>query len=422
MIIHKKVSQDPMPASSDPHSELEAQKREVSAAVIAAIQAGAALLGTPSLSAKRVSLRLRQPLPDSDSNEAQVNSDAAERPLLNAPSVSAEDLKAVHEAALAAFPESVRVAARARLEALATPEANKRLPSTPLDLRPSPIPTELPSAHPTFEAPPYPSRGLDHPAVRAEWDSLHRKALEARFLLEPLVLRAYAEAQLACEKWDARQRGRKPSGDLRHPIARDRLEQIVAKMTKQHEQTIERAEATIAAIASGDVVDVDMLQVDVGRADIDIDVPKLILKSELDRKAAKQLKRANRTPEEISAARAEWDDMVERMIADLQPDEPEPEIPNLPDLPGDREPTALEVAAFSNAIRKHISYLERGEQIEAKKRRDAAIKSRTAARRAAEEADPQGSLAAKEAVRRAKAADRQRRWRERKKASKNGGA
>ena len=238
-------------------------------------------------------------------------------------------------------------------------------------------------------------------------------------MLEPKVLRAYAEAQLACERWDACELGgRKPSGDLRRPVPRDRLLQITKEMKERHSKRLSRAVAAINDIESGDVVGAEMLDLGVGPYEDEISIPMLIRRSSLERKQAK----ANRSPEEVAAAEAVWDELVESMIAELPDDDQEgvqpPEISTLPDLPADREPSEAELQAYVSAIDKHVRYEIRGEQIEAKRQRDARTKAQTEARRAAELADPEGTAAAKDAVRRAKAADRQRRWRERKKATR----
>jgi hypothetical protein len=275
---------------------------------------------------------------------------------------------------------------------------------------PSILPTNLPESRPRVEVPPYPAAGLDDPDVRDEWERAHREAAEARFRLRPKVLRAYAEAQLAWEKWHSARGDRKPSGDLRRPVPRDRLQQIVAEMEREHKRAIALAESTINSIETGDVVGVEIV-VFRGKRGASARVPRFVLQSVLDRRRA----RANRTPEEVEA---EWDEMMEAMLANLPPEEPELEIPNLPDLPTDREPTSGEIAAFSNAVLRHVKYVERGKQIEAKRRKDAATKVRTAKKREAEQADPEGTAAAKHAEKLRKTAERQRRYRERQKLRK----
>ena len=391
--------------------------QNVIAAVIAMGKAGRALADpAPLRRAANVSIRL----PDGTFTSGGVSkatdtsaTQAAEKPVSAPP--TQEAIQAAQEAALEAFPEDVRVAARATFHARLSGKGPETVRTVTRPSRPSLIPTSLPLRRPQGEVPPFPPAGLDDPDVRDEWSMAHQNAAEARFQLQPQVLRAYAEAQLAWERWVATEKGRKPSGDLRHPVPRDRLEQITAEMRDRHERSIMRAEKTIGAIASGDVVGVE--HIDMGG---DEAAPILVLQSELDRKAAAQRARANRTPAEIEAAEAAWDEMVERMIAELPPPEPEREIPNLPDLPSDREPTAGELAAFSNAIRKHLAYEERGDQIEAKRKKDAATKARTNARRVAEQADPDGTAAGKQAVKLAKAADRQRRWRDRQRPPQKG--
>lgn len=347
-----------------------------------------------------------------------------------------EAIRGAQEAALAGFPESVQAAARAALEQSRFRTAGK-LPvkAYPKDLvRPWPIPSDLPQRRPEVVVSPFPAAALDDPDVREEWAMAHRNAAEARFLMQPAVIKAYAEAQLACEKWDAKERGRKPSGDLRHPVPRNRLDRIVAELTDKQATAVARAERTIHAIESGDVVGVEVdegfqllqeyrVAVD-GKRCRDRDysglrVVTLVLQSELDRKAALQRAKDNRTPEQVEAENVAWERMIEDMVANLPPDSPALEVPNLPELPTHREPTEGELWAVSNAIRKHTRYLERGAQIEAQRLKDAETKVHNRAKREAEKADPEGTAAAKQAAKLSKSAERQRRWRERQKAAKN---
>lgn len=144
-----------------------------------------------------------------------------------------EALAAAEEAALSAFHPHVKVEARAVLGGLQL-RAEGNLPVTPRSTslsRPTSIPPNLAQRRPDPNVPPFPAAGLDDPDVREAWDAAYRDAAEARFLLQPVILKAYAEAQLACEKWDAEERGRKPSGDLRHPVPRNRLVRITAELT-----------------------------------------------------------------------------------------------------------------------------------------------------------------------------------------------
>lgn len=344
---------------------------------------------------------------------------------------SSEALDAAQELALHGFPEEVQVAARARLKALldgkgmpfASPARKTCAP------RPSLIPA-LPISRPSVDIPSYPEGALDDPDVRDEWEKAHRDAAEARFQLLPVVLRTHAENQLAIERWDARQRGRKPSGDLRHPVRRDRLEKILMEMSARHYGAISRSLRTIEAIASGDVIGVEVHDTLSPPLKNDRRSRKeqrkkmnyggyrfvtLVLRSELDREAARLV----RTPEQIAIRAAEWEQVVQEMLANLPPDEPEQEIPNLPDLPVDRLPTRGEVRAFSQAVKRHLDYVDRGKRIQAKADRDAQIKVRTQATREAAQADPEASEAMRQATKLKKAADRQRRLRERRKAAKD---
>lgn len=356
-------------------------------------------------------------------------------------SPSTEALEAAREGALAAFPEPVQVAARELLLA-----GQFRTPSTKsgrnrATVRPWPLPQGLPARPASSGTPPYPEAGLEDSDVREAWATAHREIENARYMLEAKVLRAYAEAQLACEKWDSEQGGRKPSGDLRYPVPRNRLARIKQEMATKHETTLSRAEATVRAIETGDVVGVKVHEgfglpsfgpedPDEDGLDHDLDSwnahshdpgPRfvtLILQSELDRRAALQRAKDNRTTEEIEAEEAEWERMIDEMVANLPPEVPDPEPPNLPDWPADREPTRQELWALSNALAKHADYLAVGRKIEAQRQRDAETRIRTQAKREAEEADPVGTAAAKKAAKLSSAAERQRRWRERQKTSK----
>lgn len=371
-------------------NQLEASPTEVKAAVMAVLKALAAL---------RPSATLSRPVRASLLNKHETEV----APVEVRPEPTPEAREAAQEVVLATFPVQVQRAAREKLKRLSDGKPIVETKATS-SVRPWPFPSSLPMRRPDLEVPPFPAAGLDDPHVRKEWDAAHRAAAEARFLIQPTILKAYADAQLACEKWDAVQRGRKPSGDLRHPVPRDRLRRIMAEMTDRHQTTIARSERTLRAIETGDVVGVSVdggfTSRDDGLGIADDYEPlfvTLILQSDLDRKAAAQRARYNRTPEEVAAEGEAWDRMVEEMISNLPPEEPEVEIPNLPDLPTDREPTAGEIWALSNAVGRHMAYLKKGEQIEAKRKKDAQTKLRTSARRTAELADPIGTATAKEA-------------------------
>src|SRR5690606_21767136 len=151
-------------------------------------------------------------------------------------------------------------------------------------------------------------------------------------------------------------------------VARDRLKQITKEMTVRHEKVVLRAEATIWAIASGDVVGVETSRFSSGQDSEEIVVPVLVLQSELDRRAAEQHAKANRTPEQVEAEGAEWGAMLELLLAGLSPEGPDLEIRNLPGLRVGREPTSAELWMYGNALSKHLRYWEKGEQIEAQRR------------------------------------------------------
>jgi len=405
--------------ANDPNEQ--PSRSEVAAAVLAMIKARNALLPSETIRSfpKKVVLRHRdgsetagpEVTPESFATSA-ANPRIGERP-------TREELEAAQEAALASFPENVRAAARLACQdfgGFMEGQRSSRLRQSDF-ARPSSTPANLPLRRESVEVPPLPPAGLDHPEVRVEWERAHCAAVEARFRLQPSVLRAYADAQLACERWDSEQRGRKPSGDLRHPVPRNRLQQITEEMTLQNKLSLARAEGVIRSIETGDVVGVEYFDADKQRPWIR--VPMLVLQSTLDREAERQHSRANRSAKDTAADEAKWDEMVEELLAELPEKKPELVIPNLPELPTDREPTASEVAALDYAIRKHLRYVERGEQIEAKRKKDAATKVRTAAKREAEQANPEGTAAAKKAVHLNKAAERQRRWRERKNIDKD---
>lgn len=329
-------------------------------------------------------------------------------------------VEAAQEAALLDFPEAVREEVRAKLRSLLHGQEvgpARSLSSKHLS-RPSLIPPHLPATRPHLEVPAFPAAGLDDPEVREVWAKAHLEIAEARFMLQPKVLRAYAEAQLSAERWDADQRGRKPSGDRRRPVPRDRLEAILREMNSEHERTIERARTDVDSIASGDVVGVEVCD------NFEFRVLTLVRKSDLAREAAKTEVLKTRTPEQVAADEAAWELMIEETIAEdvltgeLQRRTPEANLWALPELPMDREPTASEAWEFVRAVEAQVDYQITGEKIEEKRRKDAETKVRTQAKREAEQANPEAAAASKEEMRLKKAADRQRRFRERQKAQK----
>lgn len=280
-----------------------------------------------------------------------------------------------------------------------------------LDLRPWPIPTHIPPAPRNVLCPDYPELGLDHPDARDIWEEAHLDLAKAQYMLEPKILRAYSENQLEIERWEARQLGRKPSGDLRHPVPRNRLSAIVKEIRSQQEKAIHSANRKITAISTGDVAYVSIEKLPGTRNRSGSTFPFLVLQSDLDQRAA----RKNMTDEQRDLERAKWEQIVDELVAELTPQVPEPAPPYLPDLPLDRTPTDKEVSDFVTAVHTHIDYLEKGQKIDDKKQEDARTKIRTQQRLEAEKADPEGTAAAKKELARQKAADRQRRYRERQK-------
>lgn len=106
------------------------------------------------------------------------------------------------------------------------------------------------------ECPPYPSAGYPHDAAREEWRNAHAAIAEAEYGLDPQRI---ATTVAALHKYDqacADGRGRKPSGDLRHPVPRDYIETTTAAWRARYEARRDRALATIRAIENGDVVGV----------------------------------------------------------------------------------------------------------------------------------------------------------------------
>jgi len=330
-----------------------------------------------------------------------------------APEAKSGAAELAQEEVLHDLPEEVKAAARAAFEQALQRSQGVAASSSGSSLmaRPSLIPGHISRDLPRTEVPPFPEGALDDPDVREEWARAHQDSTEAHFMLEPKVLRAYAEAQLAAERWDAQQGPRKPSGDLKHPVPRDRLNSITREMKGRHKRTIARSGRIANAISSGDVARVEPCE-DFGPRFV-----TLVLKSDLERREAEKAAKANRTPEQVAMEEDAWDELIDGMLAELPPEKPELEIPSLPELPTDRDPTAAEMRSFVNAVRRHIDYVEVGEKIEAKRKADAATKLRTKARLDAEKADPVGTETAKKEQSLSKAADRQRRWRERQKAT-----
>lgn len=283
------------------------------------------------------------------------------------------------------------------------------------DLRPSPIPAHIPPAPRTITTPEYPQVGLDHPEARKVWESAHLSLAKARYMLEPKVLRAYSEAQHQVEKWEALQRGRKPSGDLRHPVPRNRLSAIAKEMISEHEKAVEYANRNITAISTGDVAYVKIEKLPGCKNRPGPTFPLLVLQSDLDRRAAELTARENLTDEQRELEDDKWEQLITELLAKLTPEGPELVPPYLADLPLDRPLTDKEVKDFGTAVQIHVDYVETGRKIEAKRQADARTKVRTQQRLEAEKADPEGTAAAKKELARQKTADRQRRYRERQK-------
>lgn len=289
---------------------------------------------------------------------------------------------------------------------------------------PSPTPTAS-TAHASYkslpwdaECPPYPLAGYPHDAARAEWSEAHAAIAKAEYCLDPKRIASTVAALHKYAQCQAEGRGRKPSGDLRHPVPRDYVETTTADQRARHEADRDRALATVRAIENGDVVDVrcsfapdrgtqdfydeggQLVHNWQSEAEAALDElfakPRLILRGE-DEEAQRRMAESRRISDEEMA---KIENMDEAQITKYLQDcgvTPRPPVLYWGEAP---QTTTEYIAA--------LRYLGKAKKIAAKAAKDAATKARTAARRAAEERDPVRTAAAKAAKARAKAKGRQK--------------
>lgn len=268
------------------------------------------------------------------------------------------------------------------------------------------------------ECPPYPSAGYPHEAAREEWRNAHAAIAEAEYRLDPQRI---ASCVAALQKYDqacAQGRGRKPSGDLRHPVPRDYVETTTVALRTKYMASRDRALATVRAIENGDVVsvrycfplqrrttssyDAEGPMVHDGNAEAEAALdevfnrPRLILRGE-DEDAERRKAETRRFYAEEMAKIENMDDaQFTEYLRDCGAT-PEPPV-----LYRGKAPETME--EYTAALR----YRDKGKKIAAKAAKDEATKARTAARRAAEEADAVSTAAAKAAKATAKSNDRQK--------------
>ncbi len=268
--------------------------------------------------------------------------------------------------------------------------------------------------------PPFPALGLDHPAVRREWEDAHRFAEMDRYMLRPEVLNAWAEHYLQAARYDAQQRGRKDSGDNRRSVARDFLQDTRAELRARHEGSLRRHLEMIQTIASGDAevhqgeaiegshhvyrIGEDDARIDWNRTEWGTDGIEVRSRSKREReeadRAARKAERAAMTPEEDAARFDAW---VAEVMAEpiLRPEEPDLSgMFDMPDDPDDWSPQLID---------SMIAYVGKATDIAQKKFERQMTKVRTAQRKEADAADPEAAKAAKLDKARSKGKDREAR-------------
>jgi len=272
------------------------------------------------------------------------------------------------------------------------------LPSKPLQEPIGPRPATSSPSQVHQKRPAYPASGLDHPDVRAAWFEAHDRLRLYRAFLEPEALRRAAESSLRQARMQAETRGRKPSGDLRHPVPRDFQQMHITKSRSDYEAAVARSLQTIQDIETGQVVGVKVWDDGGGDHHIERDDNRHILNTpfrfvtlttvrDMEREGARVQALADRTPEQIEAEEAAIEASNAAFLAELE---------------AGPKPTG-------NPFYDRTAGL-----IKAKAAKDTATKERTAARKRAEAMDPEGTLNAKQERARKQAANRKQKERTKK--------
>ncbi len=271
------------------------------------------------------------------------------------------------------------------------------------------------------ECPPYPAAGYPHDFAREEWRNAHAAIAEAEYWLDPQRLASSVASLHKYAQMMAEGRGRKPSGDLRHPVPRDYIESTTEAQRAQYEAKRDGALKIVRAIENGDVVDVrgsfssrhgtSSFYDDSGQMVHDLEAeaeaaldelfsrPRLVMRGEDEADAVRKAETLRVIAEEMARIENMDDAQVTEYLREYGVTESKPVLYH-----GEKPETLEEYTAA-------LRYRDKGRKIEAKAAKDAATKVRTAARRAAEEADPVGTKAAKLDKARSKAKDRQQRFR-----------
>lgn len=302
----------------------------------------------------------------------------------------------------------------------------ERSPQRVLKLPDSPTLTPITSkAHPPYDAlpwdaecPPYPLAGFPHDAARAAWREVHAAIARAKYCLDPQRIASTVATLHKYAQTEAEGRGRKPSGDLRHPVPRDYVETTTAAERARYEADRDRALGTLRALENGDVVDVrGSLAPSRGTADFYDAGGQLAPNWQSEAEAALDELFGNPRlilrggAEEAERRTAESRRFVDEEMAKIESMDDTQFTRYLQDCGVTPEPPALYLGEVPQTMEEYVAalrYREKAKKIAAKAAKDAATKARTADRRAAEERDPVNTAAAKAAKARAKANDRQK--------------
>lgn len=266
--------------------------------------------------------------------------------------------------------------------------------------------------------PALPPQALDHPKVREEWIASHEAAHRARYMLRPDILEAWANFDLQTARWEAHQAGRKASGDLRQPVPRDFLKNAKETLQARYTSSLESALSMIETIASGDAevfqgpsyggshhlvrMSEDDLRIDWSLTELENDGLQVVSRKRREEREAATAARSARTPEEREA---DFDALMEKMLAQPMPQRVEPNLTGLFPLPDN--PDELE----GNVLEAMVGYIAVAVNMAETQHAKALTKIRTAKRKEAEAADPEGTKAAKATTARMKGNDRIKRHR-----------